>query len=189
MRNGILAVLGAGIVLGGAGLIGLGGDKGPGDVGQVDGGVEPVAVEADAHVVVLPGDCPVSVGPTQEAARCKHVHQLPGRCVCWTSQAAGTVDGEITDPATLPAASRVRLVACGKAGQPTRVRWEADSGEPAVGCVVAARPLVDVTLGDAETDLVTQLRAACAPCAVTGTSWGRCPACLVEAGGCAEACR
>ncbi len=33
------------------------------------------------------------------------------------------------------------------------------------------------------------LSAACFQRPVTGMSWGRCPACLVDVGGCAEACR
>lgn len=186
MRNALI-IGGIVIILGGAGLVG---QLGGGDVGQVDGGgtAEPVAVVDDVRPVVLPGVCPVST--TTEAAKCVAVVQLDGRCLCLTSQEAGTVDGELTDASTLPAATRVRLVACpGKDKAPVSVRWEKDAGDPVPGCVVAARPMVDVTMGDAETDLVTQLRAACAPCPVAGMSWGRCPACLAEPGGCAEACR
>lgn len=177
MNIKIVAALGGIVLLGAGGLYGLLGDD-----------ADPVAIVEDVRPVVLPGVCPVAT--TTEAAKCVAAVQLDGRCLCLTSQEAGTVDGELTDAAALPAASRVRLVACpGKEKQPVTVRWEKDAGDPAPGCVVAARPMVDVTMGDQETDLVVQLRAACAPCTVSGVSWGRCPACLAEPGGCAEACR
>jgi len=149
--------------------------------------VEPVAIVEDARPVMRAGACPVDT--LQEGARCRQSTQLDGRCVCWTSQRPGTVDGELTDASALPAASRTRLIVCkAKSGEPV-VRWERDSGDVHRDCVVAARPVTDVTLGDAETDLVRELREACRPCVVTGSSWGRCPSCLLEPGGCAAACR
>lgn len=183
MNIRIVAALGGIAVIGAGGIIGtLGGGEATGD------DADPVSAVDDVRPVVLPGLCPAAV--TTEAAKCVAMVQLDGRCLCLTQQAVGTVDGEVTDASTLPAATRVRLVACpGKDKVPVSVRWEKDAGDPVPGCVVAARPMVDVTMGDAETDLVTQLRAACAPCPVAGMSWGRCPACLAEPGGCAEACR
>lgn len=119
---------------------------------------------------------------------CKESVSMDGRCLCLTSQPPGQVDGEVSDASALPAQARKRLVVCpGKGKGNPEVRWEQDSGLPAAGCIVAARPMIDVSL-DAETDLVTQLRAACAPCPVSGRAWGPCPHCLLTDGGCAEAC-
>jgi hypothetical protein len=183
MNKGIFAAVGGVIVLAGAGTLGLLGDTGATDDG---GSIGPVVIAEDLRPVVIAGVCPAAT--KTEAARCEQIQQLPGKCICWTRQKTGTVDGEVTDPATLPAGNRVRLVVCEKTGI-VSVRWELDSGDVQVGCVAAARPVVDVTLGNAETDLVTQLRAACAPCPVTGANWGPCPHCLKTPGGCAEACR
>lgn len=169
------------VVLAGAGVaLGLLGDKG-GDVGP-----EPEKVE-ELRPVVLVGACPAA--QATEAAKCRESIQLDGRCLCMSAQPVGQVDGEVGSADALPAEKRTRLVVCpGKdKGAPT-VSWEKDAGNPRPGCVVAARPMVDVSL-DAETDLVEQLRAACAPCPISGRAWGPCPHCLVTPGGCAEACR
>lgn len=169
------------VVLAGAGVaLGLLGDKG-GDVGP-----EPAKVE-ELRPVVLVGACPAA--QTTEAAKCKEAIQLDGRCLCLSAQSVGQVDGEVNDASALPAGARRRLVVCpGKDKATPVVSWEKDAGEPKPGCVVAARPMVDVSL-DAETDLVEQLRSACAPCPVSGRSWSHCPHCILTPGGCAAACR
>jgi hypothetical protein len=120
---------------------------------------------------------------------CREFTQLDGRCLCLSAQKPGQVDGEVGSADALPAEKRTRLVVCpGKDKGAPVVSWEKDAGEPKPGCVVAARPMVDVSL-DADTDLVEQLRAACAPCPVSGRSWSHCPHCILTPGGCAEACR
>jgi hypothetical protein len=169
------------VVLAAGGVaMGLLGDKGR------DVGPEPAKVE-ELRPVVLQGLCPAA--QTTEAAKCREAIQLDGRCLCLSAQKPGQVDGEVGNADALPAAFRTRLVACpGKDKAPPVVSWEKDAGEPRHGCVVAARPMVDVSL-DAETDLVEQLRAACTPCPISGRAWGPCPHCLVTPGGCAEACR
>lgn len=183
MNFKIIAGLGI-LAAGGAALGLLGNDGKPGDdLGPTD----PVAIVEELRPVVLAGLCPASV--TAEAAKCSEAIQLDGRCLCLSAQKPGQVDGEVNDASALPAGARRRLVVCpGKEKAPPVVSWEKDAGEPKPGCVVAARPMVDVSL-DADTDLVEQLRAACAPCPVSGRAWGPCPHCLVTPGGCAEACR
>lgn len=106
--------------------------------------------------------------------------------------AGGLVFG-LRDP--VPEGTRLIAVCMQPAGG-TMVRWfNAGESVPENCGVVTSKSnpsgllKTDTTQGDAETDLVTLLRAACAPCAVTGTAWGRCPSCLAEPGGCAEACR
>ena len=179
-----LAALGGALVLGGGAVI-LG-------LGDKDGGAD-VSAAAPVRGVRLAA-CPVATA--QDTARC------PGGCIvlpeggvlCITDQKAGEVDGERADVDALPAAERRRLVVCPSVDvdhKPTgiRVRWESTAAAVELGCQVAATPLVTVSVDGIEgNDLVEQLKVFCAPCAVSGKSWGRCPHCVLEPGGCAAAC-
>ena len=178
-------VLGVVLVLGGIGgtLAGLAGKGAPGDV----------ASSVQQRAVRLPGLCPV-VGPAAEAAKCDHVDQQEGWCLCFTSQEAGTVGGEVTSVSAAPAKDRSRLVACTQKvdGRDTYVsRWEKSDAAVQLTCTVAAADVLmpnlsanGLELGDTE----QKLRESCAPCQVTAGHWGLCPACLRMPGGCAAAC-
>jgi hypothetical protein len=182
-----LKVMAAMIVLaaGGAVVLGVLGDAGkPGDA----------VASADVRVIKLDGPCPVAA--TAEAAKCEGGSwaDSKGGCLCLTKQPAGTVDGEIGKADDLAPAKRNLLVVCpakdGK-GQPT-VSWISGEKTPPAGCVVAAKAMVDVSVGDLSTDLVDALNVACAPCVVTGSSWRNCPRCLLGEPGksdCAAVCR
>ena len=173
--------LGGALILGAGGVILLGGDA-------------DVSAAAPVRGVRLAA-CPVATA--QDTARC------PGGCIplgeggvlCITDQKAGEVDGERADVDALPAAERRRLVVCPSVDvdhKPTgiRVRWESTAAAVELGCQVAATPLVTVSVDGIEgNDLVEQLAVFCAPCGgISGKSWGRCPHCKLEPGGCAAAC-
>jgi hypothetical protein len=210
-KGTVLAVLGAGLVLGGIGLLGgLDGDTGNTlDAGQpADGELQPEQVKPDIpfaqskidnlRLAYKPGACPATVAPKEAGskgrlpAECAAVLQQDGACMCWTQQAVGEVDEEITSATQLPAADRKRGIVCcpkdPKAGVP-EVRWERDEGEVQADCRVFARPINTTGLVGVNTDLDDQARQACAPCPVPGGGdWGQCPHCLCAPGGCAAVC-
>lgn len=153
--------------------------------------VSPVASD-EMRAIKIDGPCP-EAGPTQEAAKCEggSWSDSKGGCLCLTRQEAGKVDGEIDKADDLTPAKRNLLVVCpnpkGPKEQPS-VSWSDGSKELPRDCLVAAKSMIDTTIGDVETDLVAQLREACRPCEIRGSSWGSCPRCLLAEGGCARAC-
>jgi hypothetical protein len=181
----IAGILAAGALGTGVAILGFSGKGGAGDVGDT-------AATAPVRGVRLAA-CPKD---SKEAAKC------PGGCIvlpeggvlCITDQAAGEVDGERADVAALPAAERRRLVVCPSIDvdhKPTgiRTRWEGTAAGVEVGCRIAATPLITVSIDGIEgNDLVDQLAVFCAPCAVSGKAWGKCPQCALAPGGCAAAC-
>jgi len=183
-------VLGVVLVLGGIGgtLAGLAGKGAPGDV----------ASSVQQRAVRLPGLCPV-VGPAQEAAKCDHVDQQEGWCLCWTKQEAGTVDGEVTSVVGQPAKYRSRLVACttkDKQGKNVcETRWEKSDAAVSLSCTVAASDVLipGLSANGLELGNTEALLRASTGCPVTAGHWGHAPCCLRTdvpgyEGGCAAAC-
>jgi hypothetical protein len=173
---GVIGILAAG---GGAAI--LAGKGGELDAGKIKGAVELRAARLD-------GVCPA---PTSlEAARCMGITQQDGYCICWTAQAAGAVDGEVTSVIGRPGKDRARLVVCTEAGEVVP-HWQKSDAAVSINCTAAASDVLmpgvsanGLELGDVE----AKLRVSCAPCPVTAGSWGRCPECIREPGGCAAAC-
>lgn len=107
-----------------------------------------------------------------------------GARLCWRDASSAVGPDEAGSVADLPAAARQRVVVCckGKEAVTTREPSEKPLGK---GCFNIGIPVSDFTAGDQETDFVRLMRAACAPC----VGWDRCPSCICQPGGCAEACR
>lgn len=212
-KTAILTLLGAGLIIGGAGLgIGLLGDTGntpDGGTATLDGQAQPVKPDIpfaqtkvdNLRLAYKPGTCPANVtvprvGKAEAKGRgpmeCGAMIPGNGYCVCWTQQAVGEADEEIHNANQLPAADRKRGVICcpkdPKIDVP-EVHWEKDIGTVPDGCHVFARPINDVVVQGVDTDLDAQARLNCAPCSVPGGGdWGQCPQCMCAPGGCAAVC-
>ena len=144
-------------------------------------------VKATGYKAVMVVDMPAqySEGPLKQAAKASLKASCPG----------GTVDTEdgllcYADASKDAPAEKVvvdeddlhRLVVC-----PHGVRWLKPREEVCTGGKVVATTDVKLTTGTM-TDLVVQLKKACAPCAVSPNDWGQCPDCVLLEGGCASVC-
>lgn len=133
----------------------------------------PVAIES-VRVAVVPGACPVDECPAGTVSD-------DNTCLCYTD--AASVTGERTTLSATPD-QLYKVIACPKGvvrtvSQPTLLP---------LGCVVAAENLLVVASTGIEGDLESKLATACKPCVITHKSWGPCPRCILEPGGCAAAC-
>ena len=70
---------------------------------------------------------------------------------------------------------------------PARVEWLRKKETCKGGVMVLKSQHKAVWQG--ETEITDKLRERCAPCAVTSQSWGMCPLCLLDKGGCAAVCK
>ena len=70
---------------------------------------------------------------------------------------------------------------------PARVEWLRKKEACKGGVLVLKSQHKAVWQG--ETAITEQLAEKCAPCAVTSQSWGMCPLCLLDKGGCASVCK
>ena len=122
----------------------------------------------------------------QEAAKCKGSYEKDGMCFCITDQK--DPDGEVKEKDSTRGKVKRLWVCPGKDKASPTVRWDTDAQTPPAGCTIAAKALTDISMGDYPSDLVDALNVACAPCVVTGSSWGVCPRCILAEGGCAKAC-
>lgn len=112
----------------------------------------------------------------------------PGATVAQGDELLCLADATATVTDAAPAVKdRKRLVVCDEGEDGITVRWVAPPVQLGPECRVVAAPAVTVSLG-IETDLTAALREACAPCPVGPKSWGKCPRCILEPGGCAKAC-
>lgn len=109
-------------------------------------------------------------------------------CMCLTYKSVGEIPEEETE---VPEDKKRQFVVCRNDGK-WSTRYEEITDPVGTGChkVVQDMKFPDMTMRNVETDLVTMLREACAPCPVTGSSWGPCPYCLHKDHGksCEEAC-
>lgn len=180
-------IAGAAILAAGAGVVVL--EMGKGDA----------TATAEVRAIRIDGECPK---PSKEAPKCDSTSQQKGYCLCITKQAAGSVDGEVSSSniAARPAKDVQRLVVCpsvevadpkgNKSQSGIRTRWQTKDVRLEDGCLVAADDVVlpNISMNGLETGTEEQLRRFCAPCPISAGSWGRCPRCALEEGGCQKAC-
>ena len=156
-------------------------------IGLSDASSQKVAI-SQLRAARVDGNCP-------KRSECQGgMVQKDGHCLCMTTE--DIVTNETVDRTDLAADKKKRLVVCEEQvtfskGDPATdyvIRFEADSGAISDNCVLAARPLIESSIG-IETDLTEALRAACAPCPISPGNWGPCPACLhSKTPSCAKQC-